>query len=69
VKNRAFHDRDGEPRPLFLVRLATDDGRGIQLCDFGSAGAAGNRYVSWLPARKQRPAPFSRENPGHWVWP
>jgi hypothetical protein len=69
VKNRAPRDRDGEPRPLFLTRLATEDGRGIRLCDFASTGAAGNRYVSWLPARKLHPVPFSRENPGRWVWP
>jgi DUF1680 family protein len=68
VKKRGVRGRDSEPRPLFLARLATQDGRGIWLCDFASAGAAGNRYVSWLPARKLRPAPFSKDNPGRWVW-
>jgi hypothetical protein len=68
-KNRVVRGRGGEPRPLFPVRLATEDGRGIRLCDFASAGAAGNRYVSWLPVRKLRPAPFRPENPGRWVWP
>lgn len=51
------------PKPLLLLRFATEEGRDITLCDFASAGAAGNRYVSWLPAKGLTPAPFSRENP------
>jgi len=56
------------PLPLLLLRFATEDGGGITLCDFASAGAAGNRYVSWLPARGLQPAPFSRGNPLRRVW-
>lgn len=51
------------PAPLLLLRFATDDGKGITLCDFASAGAAGNPYVSWLPARAPQPIGYSSENP------
>jgi hypothetical protein len=51
------------PAPLLLRRYSTTDGQGITLCDFASAGAGGNRYVSWLPAGGLKPAAFSRENP------
>jgi hypothetical protein len=51
------------PHPLLLRRFATQDGGAITLCDFASAGAAGNHYVSWLPAPGLLPAPFTRENP------
>jgi DUF1680 family protein len=57
------------PKPLLLLRFATEDGQGITLCDFASAGAAGNRYVSWLPAQGFQPVPFSRDNPLRAVWP
>ncbi|GEM_PF-1777892 len=57
------------PKPVILLRFATEDGKGIMLCDFASAGAAGNRYVSWLPARNLKPSLFSRENPMRVVWP
>ena len=51
------------PTPLLMLRFATEDRRRMTLCDFASAGAAGNQYVSWLPAREVKPAPFSRDNP------
>jgi DUF1680 family protein len=57
------------PKPLLLLRFPTADGREVTLCDFASAGAAGNRYVSWLPARGRRPAGFSKDNPLRAVWP
>jgi hypothetical protein len=58
------------PRPeaLVLLRYPAKGGQGITLCDFASAGMAGNRYVSWLPAPGLVPAPFSRENPMRVVW-
>jgi DUF1680 family protein len=68
----AVKDRPGRvplPPPLLLRQFRTADGRGITLCDFASAGAAGNRYVSWLPARGIQPATFRRENPLRAVWP
>jgi hypothetical protein len=51
------------PRPLLLRRFATADGGGITLCDFASAGAAGNQYRSWLPAPGLEAVPFTRDNP------
>jgi DUF1680 family protein len=38
------------PLPLVLARTTAADGRPLTLCDFATAGAAGTRYVSWLPA-------------------
>lgn len=59
------------PRPetILLLRYPGRAGQGITLCDFASAGMAGNRYVSWLPARGLAPAPFARENPMRAQWP
>ena len=57
------------PPPVVLLRFSTQDGQGITLCDFASAGMAGNRYVSWLPARDVKPIPFTRANPLRAVWP
>jgi DUF1680 family protein len=50
------------PAPLLRLRCKTADGGTITLCDFASAGAAGNPYRSWLPG-DAKPVPFSRENP------
>ena len=50
------------PAPMLQVRCQTRDGGALTLCDFASAGAAGNTYRSWLPG-EGKPAPFSRENP------
>lgn len=36
--------------PLYLATLQAGD-RAIVLCDFASAGVAGNPYVTWLPVR------------------
>jgi len=52
-----------EPRPLLVERFAAAGGKTIILCDFATAGAAGNSYVSWLPAIGLKPIAFSRENP------
>ena len=56
-----------EPVPgrdvLLLMRVPAAGGKTVELCDFASAGMAGNRYVSWLPAVGAKPVPFSRENP------
>lgn len=47
-----------------LLRFPTADGKEITLCDFATAGMAGNPYVSWLSvAGKYKPVPFHRENP------
>jgi hypothetical protein len=51
--------------PWMLLELAGENGRRLRLCDFGSAGAAGHAYRSWLSVRfPRRPcAEFSREHP------
>jgi DUF1680 family protein len=51
------------PSPLLLVSLPTTDGRSLVLCDFATAGMAGNRYRSWLRVEGPRPVPFSKNNP------
>lgn len=51
------------PKPFLLLRYATEDGKGITLCDFASAGAAGNYYVSWFDASGFAPEPFLSDNP------
>jgi hypothetical protein len=56
------------PAPLLLRRFASSDGREITLCDFASAGAGGNRYVSWLAAAGVSPVAFGRSNPLRAVW-
>ncbi|MBI2939663.1 MAG: glycoside hydrolase family 127 protein [Chloroflexi bacterium] len=49
----------GRPAPILTVKLATE-GRDLYLCDFASAGAAGNPYVTWLPMLdRERIAPAS----------
>ncbi len=57
------------PQPILLLQFAARNGQPITLCDFASAGMAGNRYVSWLPVRELKPLSFSRENPLRAVWP
>lgn len=51
--------------PWLLLEFSDAEGRPVRLCDFGSAGAAGNRYLSWLPVRFgfEPKAVFSRSNP------
>jgi len=41
-------DFDGWLPPMLLVECSAVDGRKILLCDFASAGAAGEPYRSWL---------------------
>ena len=55
------------PRPMLLRRFATVDSGGITLCDFASAGAAGNQYVSWLHAPALEAVQFTRDNPWRMV--
>ena len=53
-------------RPLGpIVALATQavDGKRVVLCDFGSAGAYGTLYRSWLPVRNAPLAPFQLQHP------
>jgi hypothetical protein len=39
----------GRLPPLVLMEVEGADGRKLRLCDFGSAGAGGSPYRSWLP--------------------
>lgn len=52
-------------KPWMLLEVTARDGRKLRLCDFGSAGAAGNAYKSWLPVSfSEKPAAeFRRANP------
>lgn len=53
-------------KPWLLFEVATAAGGTLRLCDFASAGAAGNAYRSWLPvalAVAPEPAPFSHAAP------
>ncbi|MCK6472694.1 MAG: glycoside hydrolase family 127 protein [Planctomycetes bacterium] len=51
--------------PWLLLECRAASGHTVCLCDFGSAGAAGDGYRSWLPVRFPRSpsAAFSCENP------
>ena len=52
-----------ESQPQAMLR-ADHAGRTITLEDFGTVGAGGDPYRSWLPARTGASAPFSKSNPG-----
>ena len=54
-------DRPLGPIVAFAVRAV--DGKRVVLCDFGSAGAYGTLYRSWLPVRNAPLAPFSLQYP------
>lgn len=52
------------PNPNILKTFKTIDGKSVTLCDFASAGMAGNRYVSWLKAEPMpNSALYDRRNP------
>ncbi len=52
-------------KPWLLLTAKAGDGSDVRLCDFASAGAAGNEYISWLPVKFARvpAAEFSPRNP------
>lgn len=54
---RSNHTSAIASMPWLLVDLPAPDGRTLRLCDFASAGAAGTRYRSWLPATNPPPPP------------
>jgi uncharacterized protein len=54
------------PRPMLLARCKTRTGGTVTLCDFATAGMAGNAYASWLPG-EAAPVPFTREDPWRWT--
>jgi len=49
--------------PVLLVECTAEDGRTVRLCDFGSAGEAGNPYRSWLPVTGVDATPYSPRHP------
>ena len=51
-------------KPWLLFEATARDGQKLRLCDFGSAGAAGNTYKTWLPVRfpTQSESQFSTMN-------
>jgi len=49
--------------PIVAVRTPVADGQRVVLCDFGSAGAYGTLYRSWLPVRNAPLAPFHLKQP------
>ena len=44
-------------QPWLVADLTAADNRTVRLCDFASAGSAGTRYRSWLPATNSPPPP------------
>jgi hypothetical protein len=50
-------------KPWVLVAIETASGDQLRLCDFASAGAAGDEYRSWLPVSGVPAKEFSRKNP------
>lgn len=58
----------GNPKPILLLKYVTKDGKEITLCDFASAGMAGNRYVSWLPESALKAVEFTRDSPMRASW-
>ena len=44
--------------PIVAFAAQAAEGKRVVLCDFGSAGAYGTLYRSWLPVRNAPPAPF-----------
>ena len=49
--------------PWLTWDFVAADGTKVRLCDYASAGVAGNPYQSWLPVRNAPKTPFSRANP------
>lgn len=47
-------------QPWLLRSVKATNGQTVVLCDFATAGAYGNEYVSWLPIRNVAPVSFTR---------
>jgi DUF1680 family protein len=52
-------------KPWLLLEFEGIDGQIVRLCDYGSAGAAGDVYHTWLPVKfpVKPQAVFSKQNP------
>jgi len=55
--------RDRPLGPIVALSAPAADGQRVVLCDFGSAGAYGTLYRSWLPVRNAPLAPFQLQYP------
>ncbi len=55
--------RDRPLGPIVALTTQLADGDRLVLCDFGSAGAYGTLYRSWLPVRNSPLAPFQLQHP------
>lgn len=55
----------GRLKPWLLLEYRSADGQRVRLCDFASAGVAGDFYRTWLPIEfsRQHDDAFSRRNP------
>jgi DUF1680 family protein len=54
---------EGWLTPMLLLEFRAMDGRPVRLCDFGSAGAGGSPYRSWLEVEGVANTSFSPTNP------
>ena len=55
--------KDRSLGPIVAFATSSAEGKRVVLCDFGSAGAYGTLYRSWLPVRNAPLAPFSLQYP------
>jgi uncharacterized protein len=58
-------ESDSWLKPWLLLEFKGTDGRPVRLCDYGSAGAAGDFYHTWLPMNfpAKPTTTFSKQNP------
>jgi hypothetical protein len=56
---KVLPDKEG----FALLQIRNRKGEEVRLRDFGSAGAGRTPYMTWLPIRGVKAAPFSRTNP------
>jgi uncharacterized protein len=52
-------------RPWLLLKTISTPGTEVLLSDFATAGAYGNRYVSWLPVKNVAAIPYDPKQP---IW-
>ncbi len=55
--------KDQRLGPIVALATRASNGQRVVLCDFGSAGAYGTLYRSWLPVRHAPMAPFQLKHP------
>ena len=62
MKGRVSRKKGWLP-PWMMWEYTANDGRKVRMCDFGSAGAAGNPYRTWMDVKGVSSTPFSVKNP------